>query len=112
MQPCGSVDFRMLDTEQQPVQGSSLGLKLVVAPGPSLFSPQELRNGERMSDEDFIDNIDPMNNWNKKTDANGNLRVDGLIPGATYRYYDNNRKMHEIIAKSGEATHLGEIAKP
>ncbi|MFO0940684.1 MAG: hypothetical protein U0930_07945 [Pirellulales bacterium] len=112
LQPCGSVEFRMLDAEQKPVQGGSLGLKLVVAPGPGLFSPQELRNAAKMSDEDFIDNIDRINNWNKTTDASGYLRVEGLIPGATYRYVDPSRKVHEIVAKSGEVLHLGDVAKP
>jgi RNA polymerase sigma factor (sigma-70 family) len=125
LEPFGAARARLVDPDGKPVPRSREGAAsatLVVTPGPSPDS-QDRADLDRLSaDEDILSRIDPTRD--KKgpvSDDQGRLTIPGLIPGATYRLYDNTmgqgvgpRLRREFAVKPGETLDLGDvlIAKP
>ncbi len=104
----------------QPVVRSREGaasVTLVVTPGPSEDSQDKADLDRLSADEDILSRIDPTRD--KKgpaSDDQGRLTIPGLIPGATYRIYDNTmgegagpRLRKEFTVKPGETADLGDV---
>jgi RNA polymerase sigma factor (sigma-70 family) len=95
LQPCGRATGRILDREGKPAKGLVLGLTLVMDDDPlSFLSQTELLGGKRT-----------------QSDEEGHATVEGLIPGATYRYSDG-KKSQEFTAESGKTRDLGDTTRP
>jgi len=63
----------------------------------------------------FLWQADPLAGWDAASysDKDGRQTVPGLIPGATYRYFDyKSKKDHEFTAEAGKTHDLGELTPP
>ena len=122
LQPCGSARARLVDTNGQPVarsrddRGSQMTM-MVVTSGPHWYHPSEADKSQLAADQDLLTRFDPIHYPDGLvSDAQGHLTLQALIPGATYRIYDETRGeskgpqlRKEFIAKSGETLDLGDI---
>jgi RNA polymerase sigma factor (sigma-70 family) len=92
LQPCARAKGRVVDAAGKPQAGQFLaGLRLLLAPDDRVFLFWPV--GGLGSDRD------------------GRLTVPGLIPGATYRYFDG-KKQRDFTAEAGKTHDLGEVAPP
>jgi hypothetical protein len=122
LQPCGAARARLVDPAGKPVPrsrdtyGSHMTM-MVVTPGPHRLSQARADQDRLAADEDFVARFDPIH-YGKGlvTDAQGQLTLPALIPGATYRIYDGTasdaaepRLCKEFTVKPGESLDLGEI---
>jgi RNA polymerase sigma factor (sigma-70 family) len=98
--PCGSVKLRFLDGAGKPLAAYSPWVQLVVTPGPPIFKAVE----DKTLAAEVITLVGRYGNHQEgqpKTDAEGRLTLQGLIPGATYRI-----KKHVIVVED-----RGEVLK-
>ncbi len=122
LQPCGAARARLVDPAGKPVSGSrddygSHMTVMVVTPGPILGSQDPADKDRLAADQDFVARCDPIH-YPKGlvSDAQGQLDLPALIPGATYRIYDatigdgaNPQLRKEFTVKPGETLDLGDI---
>src|SRR5262249_26249425 len=82
--PCGSATLRLLDTEGKPWVKHSANVELVITPGAG--SREMPAKGDAvLADSECLGNLDRLNYWDLRTDAEGRVTLPALIPGATYR---------------------------
>jgi RNA polymerase sigma factor (sigma-70 family) len=122
LQHLGAARARLVDAAGKPVAGSrdaygSHMTMMVVTPGPIRWSQDPADQGLLAADQDFLARFDPIH-YPKGlvSDAQGQLALPALIPGATYRIYDttleggdNPRLRKEFTVKPGETLDLGDI---
>ena len=77
---------------------------------PAGFRPRS-REARLAVASQFAGRLDRGDAGGTLSDAEGRVTVSGLIPGATYRYYDG-KKVQEFIAEAGKTHDLGEILPP
>ncbi len=95
LQPCGAARARLVDPAGKPVPrsrdtyGSHMTM-MVVTPGPHRSSQDQADQNRLAADQDFVARFDPIH-YPKGlvSDAQGQLALPALIPGATYRIYDS-----------------------
>jgi RNA polymerase sigma factor (sigma-70 family) len=99
LQPCARAKVRFVDAAGKPLARHSLTLTLLLAPDARVFLFQTGALGA----------------WDAAgpSDKDGRQTVSGLIPGATYRYFDyKSKKEHEFTAEAGKTHDLGELSPP
>jgi hypothetical protein len=127
LQPCGQAKARLVNSAGQPVArsrdtyGSHMTM-MVVTPGPHLSNLGKTDQGHLAADQDFLARFDLIHYpTGLVTDAQGQLNLTALIPGATYRIYDGTmgdaegpQLRKEFTVKPGETLDLVdiEIARP
>jgi RNA polymerase sigma factor (sigma-70 family) len=120
LEPLGSARARLVDPAGRPVPHSRYGAAsatLVVTPGPSRDSQDKGDQDRLAADEDILPRIAPIHyKKGPVSDDQGWLTIPGLIPGATYRIYDNTmgegagpRIRKEFTVKPGETLDLGDV---
>jgi hypothetical protein len=122
LQPCGAAQARLVDSASKPVarsrdtHGSHMTM-MVVTPGPHRLSQDKVSQDALAADQDFLARFDLIH-YPKGlvSDAQGQLVLPRLVPGATYRIYDTSigdpagpRLRTEFTAKPGETLDLGDI---
>ncbi|MEM9643607.1 MAG: M56 family metallopeptidase [Planctomycetota bacterium] len=112
LKPAGSVEFRLIDPDGQPVVGRHCSLMLVMKDGRGRFDansdPESL-----YADRDFIANFDRESFANDvRSDQDGRVVFENLIPEATY-HFDYRLKEKSLsksfTAKSNERLDVGEL---
>jgi hypothetical protein len=110
LEPCGQARFRFVDDQGKPMPDYMPMLLLVITPGVPATHHIEA-NRPLWVDSVIWSNV--RRNERPKTDADGRVTVDGLLPGATYRlsYTDKNgwTDGHEFQVRAGETTDVGEV---
>jgi beta-lactamase regulating signal transducer with metallopeptidase domain/uncharacterized GH25 family protein len=114
LQPCGQAKLRIVDRLGEPLADHYANVQMVVTPGASRYDVAAVQRGEFAADADFISNIDRTNYADlKKSDAQGDLTLPALIPGATYRISADGdggiETVKEFQAKAGETLDLGDL---
>jgi RNA polymerase sigma factor (sigma-70 family) len=95
--PCGSVKLRFVDGAGKPLAGYSPWVQLVVTPGPPIFKAVE----DKTLAAEVITLVGRYGNLQEgepKTDGEGRVTLQGLIPGATYRI----KKHVKLVEDRGE----------
>ena len=99
--PCGAAKVRYIDGEGKPCANTDApGFFIVMTPGPSfLFDRSDANRDELCADSGFVANLDRTNHWPApKTDADGRVTFEALIPGAIYRVL-GSEKAEVVVAK-------------
>jgi RNA polymerase sigma factor (sigma-70 family) len=117
LEPCGSAVARLVDRTGKPVAAYNdpYLVAMIVTPGPDRQSKAAAEQDGLTADQDYLSRIDPMHHADRVTDALGRITFPALIPGATYRVFDEtaqkpDRQVRaEFVAKSGETIVLGDI---
>jgi hypothetical protein len=124
LEPCCSARARLVDAAGKPLAQYRRPhlVYLVVTPGAFPSRSKEAEQGRLWADETYLGRIDPLHYSEAiATDAQGQVTYPALIPGATYRVYDNTQLnaggrqlRREFVARGGEVIDLGDIviAKP
>ncbi|MEX2137749.1 MAG: M56 family metallopeptidase [Pirellulales bacterium] len=115
LQPCGAASFRFVTDKGTVLSNHEPTLRLIVTPGATA-------TWTRRSDQaPWADSIIWQNIARPakipKTDADGRVTIDNLIPGATYRvsFVDppgDFAEGYEFIVRSGETVDVGEVVIP
>jgi RNA polymerase sigma factor (sigma-70 family) len=94
LQPCAKAALGYVDGDGKPVKGLSAVLQLVLdAELHSAISHSEMMGSQSRDG---------------RSDGEGRVTVSGLIPGATYRYVDD-QKAKEFTAESGKTHELPDV---
>ncbi len=119
LEPCGTASARLIDPAGKPIAGyrATYLISMVVTPGPSRRSNKEEEKSQLSADQDYLPRIDPIHyGQGIVSDNQGRVTFPALIPGATYRIYDDDRRgdtgpqlRSEFVVRSGEALELGDI---
>ncbi len=119
LQPCGLAMARLVDPKGQPLAGyrDPYLISMIVTPGPDRLSDDDADKGVLSSEGDYLSRIDPERYTDLVSDAQGRITFPALIPGATYRVFDQTARTanggrpirKEFVAGSGEAIELGDI---
>ncbi len=122
LRPCGLAKARLVDPKGKPIAGyrDPFLVSMVVTPGPDRLSDAEADKARLAWEGDYLSRIDPEHYDDLVTDAQGRITFPALIPGATYRIYDDSadenddpippaRLRKEFVARSGETIELGDI---
>jgi hypothetical protein len=115
LQPCGSAQFRFVDDAGKPLADFQPPLHLVFqegAPATHHIEPDQ----PLWSDTIIWDNVIRPRET-PKTDADGRVVVDGLIPGGSYNVYYPSKEGgwtegYPFVVRSGETTDVGEVVLP
>jgi hypothetical protein len=113
--PCGAAKFRFVNDQGEPLADYQPQIHLIFkagAPNTHHIEP----------DQPFWSNTIIWDNVVRpkklpKTDNDGNVVVEGLIPGATYNLYYVGKEGgwdagYEFKVESGETTDVGEVVLP
>jgi RNA polymerase sigma factor (sigma-70 family) len=113
--PCGSARVRLVDGDGKPLANYTPWLQLVVTPGPPIHKALEdkvlaaevVTLSGRYGSQDAGD---------PRTDADGYITFQGLIPGATYRLKKTNvEPRNEVIkdfsVEAGKTSELEMVVK-
>ncbi len=124
LQPCAKVKARLLESDGKPRKGLGLGLQLALDAEALPFIPQrELLEGSGPEAEAEAERRAVARGAGARphrpqprreeeySDAEGRITVGGLIPGATYRYFDG-KKWQEFTAESGKTHDIGDVSVP
>jgi RNA polymerase sigma factor (sigma-70 family) len=82
--PCGSATLRVVDPQGKPWANYRPPVELIITPGASTNILRGDRDPVRADSESLV-NLDRVNYWTLRTDAEGRVTLPALIPGATYR---------------------------
>jgi hypothetical protein len=119
---CGQARARLVNPAGKPVARlrdayTSYSCMMIVTPGPHPSSQAEADRKHLAADQGSVVEIDPAH-YQKGlvSDDQGQLALPALIPGATYRVYDNTvgggdypQLRKEFTVKPGETIDLGDI---
>lgn len=114
--PCGAVKLRFVDAAGKPKADFIPWLQLVVTPGPQLWKAIE----DKTLAAEVVSLAGPYGDQppgQPKTDAQGYVTYQGLIPGATYRvktYGDNmgrNIVLKDFTVEAGKTAELEIVVK-
>ncbi|MFV0444687.1 MAG: carboxypeptidase-like regulatory domain-containing protein, partial [Planctomycetaceae bacterium] len=116
LHPCGAARLRMVNSQDQPVEGAHISVGMVLAPGCSPNAMKQQAAGKLAADEDLINNIDRTNHWDQPPSGkDGVIELPALIPGATYRMYRPVEGFNDYVdftVDSGEVRDLGDVVVP
>ena len=86
--PCGSATVRFVDARGKPVVGlANYWFEIVLMPGASVYDMKARDKGMICESTDFVANL--ARSQPPRTDAQGEITLAGLIPGATYLLRDS-----------------------
>jgi RNA polymerase sigma factor (sigma-70 family) len=109
--PCGSARVRFVDGDGKPLAKFSPWLQLVVTPGPTMHQALQ----DKVLAAEVVTLTEPSGGGQPgdlATDDKGYVRLEGLVPGATYRL---KKTIHEVIkeftAEAGKTLELTVTAK-
>jgi hypothetical protein len=112
--PCGSVKFRFLDDKGQPRAGYEPWLILIITPG-ALATHHYEPNQPLWNDNVIWQNVTSPAKQ-PKTDAEGRVTIDDLIPGATYSLLyvkgGNWTQSHDFTVESNKTIDMGDVVLP
>ena len=120
VEPCGAARVRIVDPSGKASAGQILNARIwmVLTPGPPIAATSG-NAGSLAADEAVLRAVDPVNYASQLTsDAQGQLTLPVLIPGALYRLVDSSAGMgrksgppvrKEFTVKPGETLELGDI---
>lgn len=115
LKPCGKAKLHLVNSKGEPVAGHEVTLIMVVTPGASrYFADVGFRKDLLSADTDFVGNVDRTNYHEMpKSDAEGNLVLPALIPGASYQILAARDRGLQIVkefhAKAGKTLDLGDL---
>jgi len=104
--PCGSAKVRFVGADGKPLPKHKPWLQLLVTPGPP--SNQAIKEGKLSAEvvtliSQYADNNAPH------ADADGVLKLEGLIPGATYRLKQASLEGEVLAEFTAEAAKTVEL---
>jgi RNA polymerase sigma factor (sigma-70 family) len=122
LEACGRARARLVNPAGKPVARlreayTSYKCMMIVTPGPHPSSQAEVDRKNLAADQGSVVEIDPAH-YPKGlvSDDQGQLALPSLIPGATYRVYDNTvgggdnpQLRKEFTVKPGETVDLGDL---
>jgi hypothetical protein len=119
LQPCGRAKARFVGPDGKPVVGHFADLQFVATDGPHESSAKAAKGGQFAAEAEDLGNFGLADHGNdRRTDANGQITLPALIPGAHYRINDISTSEDEangvqvrkdFIVKAGETLELGDI---
>jgi RNA polymerase sigma factor (sigma-70 family) len=117
LEACGAAIAHLVDPTGKPVGAykNPYMVAMIVTPGPDHVDIAPADQHTLPADLDNLLRIDPIHYSDLASDAQGRITFPVLIPGATYRLYDEtaqnpDRQLRaEFVAKSGETIALGDI---
>jgi RNA polymerase sigma factor (sigma-70 family) len=119
LQPCGQATARLVDSQGKPVarHRDPYMISMVVTPGQDRPAPAMPGDNQLAADADYLSRIDPERYAGLVSDSDGRVSFPALIPGATFRIFDNTsqndggrRQLRmEFVARPGETIELGDI---
>jgi len=113
LQRFGSAAFRFVNDTAKALADYEPMLILIVTPGatPSLIRPDQPLSSERIIWQNIVRPEQVL-----KTDSDGRVTVNNLIPGATYRVLYVGKEDwtdgYEFIVRSDETVDVGEVVIP
>jgi Sigma-70, region 4 len=119
LEPCGTARMRLVDPAGNPVKGyrDPYLIWMVATPGPDY--PSDRPGEDRLlADRAFLSRVDPLNyGEDPVSDPQGRVTFPALIPGATYRIYDQTSRKatgdwprrKEFTVKPGQTLDLGDV---
>ncbi len=119
LEPCGMARARLVTSDGKPLAryDARALASIVVTPGP-LFGGRGAEDGPLFAEEASVVSLDPVNYGSDfQSDAQGQLTLPALIPGATYRIEDFTPAFgggtpairKEFTVKPSETIDLGDI---
>ncbi len=119
LQPCGTARVRFVEPNGRPVAGHYSSFEFLATPGPDPMGRDDRDRSALAGDTSLVANIDRKHYWTqRRTDAEGRLVLNALIPGALYRIGDyatlKDRQNGVIFnkdftVKPGETLDLGDL---
>jgi RNA polymerase sigma factor (sigma-70 family) len=109
--PCGAARVRFLDAEGMPLEGHWAEVEMVLAPGPYRYDPRVYDGGQLAADAVNLANVHRHGYQLDKarTDAQGRITLEALVPGVTYRVIANGRVEREFTVRPGETVDLKDV---
>jgi len=113
--PCGGAKFHFLNDKGEPLADYRPPIQLIFktgAPATHMIEPDQPLWSDTIIWENVAGRSEPP-----KTDAEGRVIVDGLVPGAVYSLYYVSKdgvwdQGYEFKVKSGETTDVGDVVIP
>jgi RNA polymerase sigma factor (sigma-70 family) len=119
LQPCGQAKVRLVGPDHKPIENTFPHLELIGTPGQADWSSNKAHENELIADAAYLPNLDRKHYWNgPRTNAQGDIILPDLIPGATYRISDTSTRnvptkgiqiRKDFTVKPGETVDLGDI---
>ncbi len=119
LKPCGTAKVRFVDPAGRPVAGHYSSFELVMTPGPNPMTRDDKERTELAADVSLVANVDRKHYWTpRRTDAEGRMMLNSLIPGTTYSIgdyatqkdrQDGNPFYKVFTVPPGETIDLGDI---
>ncbi len=119
LKPCGTAKVRFVDPAGRPVAGHYSSFEMVMTPGPNPMTRDDRERAELAADVALVANVDRKHYWTqRRTDAEGRMVLNSLIPGMTYSIGDyatqkdrqDGKAFYKLFtAPPGETIDLGEI---
>jgi hypothetical protein len=115
VQKCGVAKVRFVDKDGRPLANMRVGVEIPISPGVSFFDPAAQQEYQLMADCAWLGNLDPDNNRELHTDAQGRVVLRNLIPGARHWIVGTRptgemfRLPGEILAEAGKTVDLKTI---
>jgi hypothetical protein len=108
--PCGSARARLVDAKGKGQANYRPRVELLLRPGSN---PAATAAPQPTTDRINLWTLDTIRHQPARkgpaTDAQGQLTLPDLIPGATYRLWPDGGKTREFTVRSGETLDLGEL---
>jgi RNA polymerase sigma factor (sigma-70 family) len=110
--PCGSASLRIIDPDGKPWANYRPPVEFIITSGVSSTVLTD-EGGPVVADAESLVNLDRLNYWDLKTDADGRVTLPALIPGATYRLSrwtgDGWGKGMEFTVEAGRTRNLPDL---
>jgi RNA polymerase sigma factor (sigma-70 family) len=116
LSPCGSATVRYVDAKGKPVVGLAPGFfEIVLMPGVSVYDMKARDQGKICESTEFVGNFHGVPFLPPRTDAQGQVTLRALVPGATYLLRDSSTLSSQeppalyFNAESGKEVRLPDI---
>jgi RNA polymerase sigma factor (sigma-70 family) len=108
LEPCGAANVRFLDAAGMPLEGHWAEVEMVLTPGPYRYDPKGYESGLLAADAVNLANVHRGGYQMDKarTDAQGRITLEALVPGVTYRVIANGRVVREFTVRPGATVDL------